>query len=245
MKTLLKSFVNRHVIAISVADVCARILAYRAQKKSVHLVTLNAEMALAATRDKELARIILAADIVVADSIAVQWWLRLLHISAERIAGIDLARNLAQQNAFQPVALIGGRTGESAERAARSFLPPLRVEICERGPQLDPLSRPSEDALMARIRHSSVQLVLVGFGHGKQERWISAARLLDPYPRVWIGVGGAIDVWAGDVRRAPQFMRVSGLEWLWRVMVEPRRFFRIIRATVIFPIRALYEILLY
>jgi N-acetylglucosaminyldiphosphoundecaprenol N-acetyl-beta-D-mannosaminyltransferase len=62
-----------------------------------------------------------------------------------------------------------------------------------------------------------------------------------PGLKVIMGVGGAFDYWAGEVKRAPQVMRRWGLEWLWRVIHEPKRILRIVRAVIIFPVLAFVD----
>jgi N-acetylglucosaminyldiphosphoundecaprenol N-acetyl-beta-D-mannosaminyltransferase len=83
--------------------------------------------------------------------------------------------------------------------------------------------------------------VLVGLGAPKQERWI--ARHADAFPsaRILIGVGGAFDMWAGRFRRAPRALHAIGLEWAWRLALEPSRLPRIVNAVVVFPLRVLAD----
>ncbi|MGH2526820.1 MAG: WecB/TagA/CpsF family glycosyltransferase, partial [Actinomycetota bacterium] len=83
--------------------------------------------------------------------------------------------------------------------------------------------------------------VLVGIGAPKQERWIAEHADDIQSARILIGVGGAFDMWAGRLRRAPRPLHRVGLEWAWRLALEPGRFPRIVRATVVFPFRALTE----
>jgi len=98
-----------------------------------------------------------------------------------------------------------------------------------------------EDEMIDAVLSAAPTIVLVGLGAPKQERWI--ARHADAFPsvRVMIGVGGAFDMWAGSRRRAPRAFRRLGLEWLWRLTLEPRRLPRIIRATVVFPVLAVFD----
>jgi len=81
----------------------------------------------------------------------------------------------------------------------------------------------------------------VGFGAPKQERWIDRHADDIPSARIMIGVGGSFDMWANDLRRSPRILRTVGLEWAWRLALEPRRFPRMIRATILFPLRVLMD----
>lgn len=78
-----------------------------------------------------------------------------------------------------------------------------------------------------------VDILLVGYGHKNQEFWIGRNSYKIP-ARLSIGVGGTLDYLAGVVKRAPKFMRKIGFEWLYRLLTQPYRFFRILKATIIF-----------
>ncbi|MGA9162704.1 MAG: WecB/TagA/CpsF family glycosyltransferase, partial [Actinomycetota bacterium] len=124
-------------------------------------------------------------------------------------------------------------------------LPGLKVVGAGAGVRFgdDGLARPAEaeDAVAEAIRSASPTVVLVGLGAPKQERWIDRHADAFPSVRIMTGVGGAFDMWAGSKRRAPRAFRTLGLEWLWRLALEPRRWPRIVRATVAFPVLALMD----
>jgi 8-oxo-dGTP pyrophosphatase MutT (NUDIX family) len=94
-------------------------------------------------------------------------------------------------------------------------------------------------ALMEGIRRAAPDVLVVALGHGQQEKWLERFLPACPSVRVALGVGGALDYLAGRVRRAPPLLRLLGLEWLWRLWCEPRRWRRMARATVIFPLNTL------
>jgi N-acetylglucosaminyldiphosphoundecaprenol N-acetyl-beta-D-mannosaminyltransferase len=98
-----------------------------------------------------------------------------------------------------------------------------------------------DEELVERIRASGAAIVLVGLGAPKQERWITrhADDLVDV--RIAMGIGGAFEMWGGTLRRAPRFLRRLGLEWAWRLVLEPRRLPRVARAAFVFPYRALTD----
>jgi N-acetylglucosaminyldiphosphoundecaprenol N-acetyl-beta-D-mannosaminyltransferase len=97
------------------------------------------------------------------------------------------------------------------------------------------------DNLSRDLNEKQPQIILVAFGHGKQEWWISKIKKELNYPAIIVGVGGTLDVWGGELRRAPRVMRAMGLEWLWRLIQEPSRIRRIFDAVVVFPYRAFLE----
>jgi N-acetylglucosaminyldiphosphoundecaprenol N-acetyl-beta-D-mannosaminyltransferase len=95
--------------------------------------------------------------------------------------------------------------------------------------------------MVDELQRAEPAVVLVGLGAPKQERWIAQHADDVASARILIGVGGAFDMWAGRFRRAPRLMHRVGLEWAWRLALEPGRFPRIVRATIVFPFRALTE----
>ncbi len=130
-------------------------------------------------------------------------------------------------------------------RSADLALPGLKVVTAGAGATIgeDGLAHPAdrEDEIVEAIRSAAPTIVLVGLGAPKQERWIERHADAFPSVRIMIGVGGAFDMWGGSKRRAPRAFRTLGLEWLWRLALEPRRLPRILRATVVFPVLALFD----
>jgi N-acetylglucosaminyldiphosphoundecaprenol N-acetyl-beta-D-mannosaminyltransferase len=88
---------------------------------------------------------------------------------------------------------------------------------------------------MAAIQSAQPDLLFVAFGHGRQEGWIAQNLPRLPSVAVAMGVGGTFDFIAGRAKRAPIIFRQIGLEWLWRLFREPRRWRRIIDAVIVFP----------
>ena len=88
----------------------------------------------------------------------------------------------------------------------------------------------------ARPAFFDPHILFVAFGHPKQERWILNYAKEFTHLKAVVGVGGTFDVWAGDITRAPSLLRQLGLEWLWRLIQEPRRVKRIWNAVVVIPL---------
>jgi N-acetylglucosaminyldiphosphoundecaprenol N-acetyl-beta-D-mannosaminyltransferase len=89
--------------------------------------------------------------------------------------------------------------------------------------------------IVCRINALGAKLLLVAYGAPAQDLWIAKHLSRMPSVRVAIGVGGTFDFLAGNIRRAPQWMRSLGIEWLWRVIVQPWRIGRILIAVMVFP----------
>jgi len=168
------------------------------------------------------------ASLSLADGQPLVWASRLLgQPLPEKISGADLVAPLMQRAGRRGwrVFLVGGMAG-SAIAAAKRFAGEYGVQIAgvEDG-RVDLAPGAADEALLARIAEARPQLVLVALGAPKQELWI-AARRARLAPAVSLGVGAALDFTAGAVRRAPRWMQRAGLEWLYRLVQEPRRLAR-------------------
>jgi N-acetylglucosaminyldiphosphoundecaprenol N-acetyl-beta-D-mannosaminyltransferase len=167
------------------------------------------------------------ASLSVADGMPLVWTARLLGSPVpEKISGSDLVPRLMERAALRGyrVYLLGGAPGTAAE-AAR-VLRQAGVEIAGiDAPFLrDPLDAMERNPIVDRIRNAAPDLVLVAFGAPKQELFIDAVR--SELDAVLIGVGGTLDFIAGKIPRAPRWMSRNGLEWLYRLLREPRRLWR-------------------
>jgi exopolysaccharide biosynthesis WecB/TagA/CpsF family protein len=188
--------------------------------------TVNLQFLVTARRLPEVRRALCGSGLNVADGAPVMWLARILgRPLPERVAGADLVPLLMRRAAAAGarVYLLGG-TGGVAERAAQVLTaanPGLAIAGIHE-PPLTPLDAMDDGAILERIRAAGADILLVGFGHPKQDLWI--ARNRDRLPvGVAIGVGGTFDLIAGRLRRAPAWARGRGLEWVFRLAQEPRR----------------------
>lgn len=193
-------------------------------RRFAHIVTFGSEMAVRAARDPSYRAVINEADLVVPDTIGIVYASRALGKPLpERVAGIDLVERLAAYcaGANVPIYLLGAREDVVRDAAAtlQSRFPGLTIAGTQHGYFGD------EAAVVRNVQASGARLLLVALGFPKQEFWIRkhAAEL---GAIVCMGVGGSFDVLAGHSKRAPLFMRRTGLEWLYRLATEPRRFGR-------------------
>lgn len=197
--------------------------------RPAHVVTANVDYVYLCQRDAPLADIVRRADLVVADGVPILWMARWQHTPLPgRVNGTDLVMRLladAGRRAWR-VAFLGGPPGV-AERAAAEAEQRWGVTMVGAwGPPPEVMDDPDQSALVAgRIRELGVQLLLIGIGGGRQDRWIERHRS-ELGPVVVIGVGSALDFVAGNQRRAPAWMQRRGLEWAWRLALEPRRLAR-------------------
>ncbi|MFQ5785441.1 MAG: WecB/TagA/CpsF family glycosyltransferase [Alphaproteobacteria bacterium] len=192
-----------------------------------YVCVANAHMAVTARRDPALRAIMTRALAVASDGMPLVWSLRRAGLDAERVAGPDLMARLCARAAEEgmPIYLYGGgaATFETLARTLAARFPGLRIAGREAPPMLPP--RPARDeAARARIAASGARLVFVGLGCPKQEFWMAAQA--PGLPAVLLGVGAAFDFLAGITPRAPRWMQRAGLEWLFRLICEPRRLWR-------------------
>lgn len=162
------------------------------------------------------------AAMVLADGTGLLWGMRFLGLSVqERVTGIDFAEQLCRTASVSgwPVYFLGakGDTARACADAMRARYPELIVAGARDG-YFDVQDPRVPDAVAA----SGARILLVAMGLPRQEKWIDAhRRRLGPV--LAVGVGGAFDVLAGRLSRAPQWMQRAGLEWLYRLVQEPFR----------------------
>lgn len=213
------------------------------------IVTANPEILLMARRLSSYAETLRQADTICVDGFGLWLVLRLKGFHVARVTGVALAEQLIQQAAHVgwKVGFLGGNPG-IAQRVAthwQHIYPSLRA-VAEQGGTIlpDGSGDAAEDEAVHRLVLHAPDVLFVAFGGGtKQESWI-ARRMQDlPSSRVVVGVGGAFDFWSGRLVRAPRWLQAMGLEWLWRLIQEPQRIGRIVRATIVFPFTVLWDAL--
>ncbi|MGE5614788.1 MAG: WecB/TagA/CpsF family glycosyltransferase [Bacillota bacterium] len=194
------------------------------EEGGVHTVyTPNAEIMMAALRDPILKDILAGADMLTADGAGVVLASRILGCRVpEKVSGVDLVVNIFKVYANKGVRvfLFGSKPGvaeEAAENIARDY-PGVVIAGCMNGY----FTEEQVEGIINEINATNADILLVALGAPKQEYWISNHK--DKLnSRICIGVGGTLDILSGRARRAPDFFRKNGLEWLYRLMREPRR----------------------
>lgn len=219
-------------------EAVARCERFIAERRRI-VVTPNPEIVMAARRDRAFRHALARADLAIPDGggllLAARWWRRPLR---EQVRGSDLADRLIERAAVRGyrVFLLGAAPGV-AEEAARRLIarfPGLTIAGVYAGVASEAHDGDTRAAIAAA---GPVDILLVAYGAGKQEEWMTRnVPLLDV--GVALGVGGALDFMAGRVRRAPLFIRRLGLEWLFRLLVQPWRWRRQLGAARFFPLAA-------
>ena len=193
----------------------------------IFVCTVHAVMT--AVLDAEFRRMLNASDINTTDGMPLAWALRSFGVKGQhRVYGPDLMLALCGQAARlgHRIYLFGGREEVIPilrERLERRF---PRIQIAGSYSRRDPPSSTEADrASIEAVREANADIVFVGFGQPRQERWMLSHRNQLPSV-VMIGVGAAFDFHAGRIQQAPAWMQRWGLEWLFRLLMEPRRLWR-------------------
>ncbi len=226
-------FVTRPILGVQVAvssydEVVRHCLVWVRQQRSYALFFAAVHMIMEVVDHPDFLLQLNNSGTVFPDGMPLVWALHLLGAKeAQQVCGPDftLAMLAAAEEAKVSVGFYGG--SESTLGALVSIVhrlhPALNVAYFESPPFRD--ITPEEDAaIVDRITSSGVQLLFVGLGCPKQERWIMEH--MGRVPTVMFAVGAAFDFIAGNKRRAPRWMSRIGLEWLFRIACEPRRLFK-------------------
>jgi len=197
-----------------------------------HIVTANPEILLTGQQDKNYHDILRTTEACLADGfglLLMSWFVR--PTIPERVTGsflVNLLFRLAHQNAYSVFVLLPEKSLTDAQELVtflQQYYPGLNVSV----------SLASEDK-----RQHEADIVFSALGHPEQETWLADLRAARPNARIAVGVGGVFDFLSGAIRRAPRCIQIVGLEWLWRMLLEPRRRWkRIINAVIIFPLNVI------
>lgn len=187
------------------------------------IFSVNPEIVLQARRDLDFAALIGTGDMLLPDGQGIVWALRRQGIKSERVTGADLF--------FDALDTLNARHGS------------IYVVVGEHG-----LSSENEVRAALASQYSNIHwddttpdLVCVSLGAPIQEQWIAKNAATFPSVRVFLVIGGAVDFLTGRLKRSPQIFRRLGIEWLWRLLLQPQRLPRILRAVIVFPLRVIFE----
>jgi len=229
----MEEVLNRYILgmrvdATSYADATQRVLAWARAGESRYVCVANVHMVMEAYDRPDFRSIVNEADLVTPDGMPLVWMLRRLGVcNQERVYGPTLTLWVAEAAAREgiPVGFFGG-TPEAvkgiSENLQRKF-PGLKVAYAY-SPPFRPLTLEEDIQVVQAIQDAGVRILFVGLGCPKQEHWMAAHR--GRIPAVMLGVGAAFDFHSGRVRQAPSWLQQIGLEWLFRLAMEPRRLWR-------------------
>jgi len=224
---------GKHVLgtwidALDWNEAVEQVVGWGASCTSRYICICNVHSVVTATSDMDFRRALNNADLATCDGAPIAWALRRLGFPGQqRIAGPDLMwRYLHRAEKLGHKIYLYGSTDATLcrlrDRLAREF--PGIALVGMHAPQFGPGIGKNDEADVAAINASGANVVFIGLGCPKQEKWMAAHH--DRIKAVMIGVGAAFDYHSGTVRRAPVWVQDHGLEWLYRLASEPRRLLR-------------------
>ena len=211
---------------VSMDQAISRVEGFILSGKTHQIATANLDFARNSLRDPYLQRIICECSMVLPDGAPMLWASSMFGSRLQqRVTGCDLIPELARlsQERGYGIYLLG--SSEASASAAATVLqerfPGVRI-VGRHSPEHKPLHKMDHEEMIQRINEANPAIVLVSFGNPKQEIWIHSYkdRLV---PSVLIGVGGALDLIGGRLRRAPRWMQMFHCEWIFRMLQEPMR----------------------
>lgn len=196
------------------------------------IVTPNSEIVVNASKDPELKHIIEHAELIIPDGIGLVYASKIMGLPLkERVTGIDFLDSILGylEETGQSIFFLGSKPGDGetpgiAEQAAEKMKEKYKgLKVA--GTYHGYFKEPDEAAIVNAINDSGADFLCAALGSPKQEKFVFQHQ--DELKiKGAIGVGGSLDVWAGTLKRAPEFYRNNGLEWLYRLIQQPSRYKR-------------------
>jgi N-acetylglucosaminyldiphosphoundecaprenol N-acetyl-beta-D-mannosaminyltransferase len=223
-----RQVLGMRVDATSYGDASRRVARWAREGRSAYVCVATVHMVMEAFDSSAFLRTVNGADLVTPDGRPLVWALRSLGVKdATQVRGTDLTTHVVERAAREglPIGLYGG-TPDLLERFVGILerrYPGVRV-VCRIAPPFRPLTPEEDEAVIEEILSSGARILFVGIGCPKQERWMEAHK--ERIPAVMLGVGAAFDFHTGRVRQAPGWMQVAGLEWLFRLLMDPKRLWK-------------------
>ncbi len=212
----------------SYVDATEKVVRWAKEGSSAYVCVANVHMTMEAHDSPEFREVVNGADLVTPDGTPLVWALRALGVGdASQVRGADLVISVVRRAASEgvPIGLYGGTPESLADfvRLLEERFPGLRV-ACAISPPFRSLTAKEDTAFTREISSSGARILFVGIGCPRQERWMASHK--GRIPAVMLGVGAAFDFHTGRVRQAPRWMQAAGLEWAFRLLMDPRRLWR-------------------
>ena len=223
-----KSVISINITTGKYSSFLARILDLARSEKSSYICVANVHMLVEAQNDNKFATIVNNATMTTPDGMPLVWSMKFLHgLQQDRVAGMDLLPDLLKQSSENniPVYFYGGTQHmlDATQEYVKSKFP-LATIAGMHSPPFRPLTAVEENNIVNKINSSGAKILFVALGCPKQEKWMADMKGKINMPM--IGIGGALPVMIGLQSRAPQWAQNAGLEWLYRLVQEPKRLFK-------------------
>ena len=220
--------IGSSVTALTFDAQIEKMLEWGSSHQSKVVCVANVHMLIEAYCHPELSNVLKSADLVTPDGMPLVWMLRLMGAREQnRVAGMDILFSLCHLAPKRNISVffLGSEASilEKMRKKLEQKFPNLKIAGMEPLP-FRPLTAAEDEAIIQKINESGASLVLVSLGCPKQEYWMNQHK--GKIQAVMIGLGGVFPVLAGVHKRAPLWIRQSGLEWLYRLIQEPRRLWK-------------------
>lgn len=243
---------------LSREEILEKVSGFLNAEKFHQIATINPEFILAAKKNEEFKNILNNCDLNVADGFGIKLAFRRFGETLQaRIAGIDLMEEIlkiAEKNNFKIFLAANSRglcTCEEVHAVILKKYPNLEISGMDFSCHSNISVNEFEESIQIvsfdftqddKYRINEFDIVFANFGAPYQEKFLNSLKLLENSKiRLAMGVGGSFDYLTGKIKRAPVFMRNAGLEWLWRLVQQPRRIKRIWNAVIIFPLKIIFS----
>ena len=213
------------VCSSSFNEQVSQIVTWAKNYQSKMVCVANVHMLIEAWQNSHFADLLRNADLVTPDGMPLVWMMKLMGVKqAERVAGMDIFHASCKQASTAQISVfLLGSSPEVLEKICQRLkneFPNLKIAGTY-SPPFAPLSSNPDISIVKTINDSGAGIVFVSLGCPKQELWMAQYR--EKIQSVMIGVGAVFSIYAGLVKPAPKFVRNAGLEWLFRLIQEPRR----------------------
>lgn len=211
--------------AVTWDEALGNILTWGQSRESRYVCICNVHSVVTTTRDDDFRRVVNGADMATPDGAPIAWSLRCFGFAGQaRINGPDLMwKYLAEAERLGHKVFFYGSSDKTLDRLRTvlgDHFPTLQIAGMH-SPPFRPLTAEEDAREVAMINDSGANVVFVGLGCPKQEKWMAEHR--GRIRAVMVGVGAAFDYHAGVIKRAPLWWQRNGLEWLYRLCSEPKR----------------------
>ena len=209
--------------------------------KKERITTMNAQIAYYLLYRKGFKEIV-NDSLIIPDGIGLSWAMkRLKNEKIERYPGVELVFDickLSRKNGYK-VFLLGAKQGV-AKKAAENLSKSTDVEIAGYMHGYFEKNEENNERICEQIKKSSADILFVGLGAPYQEEWLK--KYFDKTGvKIGIGVGGSIDIYAGEAKRAPKLIQDANLEWLYRILQNPKKKFKVIFQIIRFMFKVFSE----
>jgi N-acetylglucosaminyldiphosphoundecaprenol N-acetyl-beta-D-mannosaminyltransferase len=220
-------FLNIPIDAITMQETLQKVENTILLKKQIHHTVVNAGKVVMMQSDKELEKSVIDAELINADGQAIVWAANLLgHKLPERVSGIDLMEELVKRSFDKGYkCFFFGATEEIVTKLVNIYKMQYSEDIIA-GYRNGYFEKEEEEKIALQISESGANILFVAITSPKKEIFLNTYKKQLKNVNFIMGVGGSFDVIAGKVKRAPLWMQNLGLEWLYRVIQEPKRMWK-------------------